>query len=159
LTFSSLLFVAACGQGPYAETIGTVNGTTFDDVRTVFHGGSFIVLFLDELECTDVSWVRKTYSPGQLPENAPSDFTGIQLAFDAEPQPGTFSMAGDGAAAGMAYWAVGGAFDYARARDGIIEISEIDRNGEWVEGQVNASFGSDTVSGKFRTEFCLNLVR
>ena len=156
---SIVLALVGCGPDPTLIN-GTVDGYKLSEPLTAFWGGPFVVFVDEELDCYDMSFVRRTYDAAEAPTDY--DFVGLQFGFDETSTiEGNFSVAGDAAVAAKALAVQGGAFVENRGRDGNLQVKTMEAEGV-MEGSFDIDFGDDVGSYKadyFSAEYCNNLVR
>lgn len=167
----SLASTVGCGGGSefgFAEVEGTLLGNDFNTVKTVYHGENNILLFVEEVDCDDVWWVKQSYRDGDPPNDYDEDgdadlnFVALQFSFETEITQGTFSVSGDSAAAAIVLENTASGFDTERANaeNGILTITEISDDSVVGEFDVYVEDDDDVVdgaSGSFETAYCRNM--
>jgi hypothetical protein len=160
LIFGCCLFAACGGSAGSAEVSGTIEGTPFNEVETVFHGNSHILLFDRKMDCLDTAWVANNYVDGEDPTEGDHDFIALQFTFESDtPTQGTFSVAPDAPVKGLALLnddaTNGGVFTFHRGRGGFMTITAMES--DTVTGTFEIQFSSDGVTGDFEAAYCRNL--
>jgi hypothetical protein len=157
----SYLLCTACGGGEGTATVtGSIEGTSFEEVGTVFQGNGHIILFDRKMDCLDVAFVDANYVDGEDPTEGEQDFIALQFSFESStPVQGTFSVAPDAPVKGLALMntpAVNeGVFTFHRSRGGFMTIEEVDE--DTITGSFESEFSQDKVSGDFEATYCRNL--
>jgi hypothetical protein len=147
--------LAGCG-GASADITGNIGGFSFDDVRSVYSGGPYVLLFDRELDCLDAGFNERSYQEGSpLPGG---EFVALQLhTGDEQFTPGSFTLA-QNASVGAIGLINGEELQVERGREGTITFEEVDPGGQFVAGTIDIAFGEGSVSGSFRSEYCRNMV-
>lgn len=148
------LFVACAPETTI--TGSALGGNGLGAVGTAMWGGSYI-LFTDwEFACTDLAWVQSQYSPDTPPTEL--SFFGLQFTFLAgDPVAvGNFSVFGEAPVNARALHVDGTEFNDERARDGVLEVLEVEPEG-LVEGTFDVEFTDGRLEGTFAAEYCVNL--
>jgi hypothetical protein len=147
------------GCGPSAEVTGTAGGVDFGSIAEVYFGGPFLVLSVNAVDCTDVSFVEKTYDQGEAPTE--QDVAILQFAWDGDTlQTGKLSVGRPGDAV---VWATvvhvkDGLFEETNSESGEMSLSSFDE-----EGTADGTFSEVTfedggvLSGEFHADWCRNL--
>ena len=153
-----LALTVGCGGGSYADVSGTIGTVAFNEVKTIFHGEGYIVLFDREIDCLDVAWVDSSYIDGSRPTE--KDLNGLQFFFTDTNQQGggirvgTFSVSGDGVVSSRGLLNVE-TFTNPLGREGTLTVLDADANS--VSGGFDIQFSEGAVSGEFQSEYCRNL--
>ncbi len=151
-----LSLLAGCSKGGWAEVSGSISEVDFNEVKTVFHGGSYILLFDEEVDCLDVSWAEGSYQDGEAPTDVA--FNALQFRTDNDSfTVGTFSVEGNGEVSAQGLLNATDEFRTERGRQGTVTIDEVAENDSTIEGTFDVEFTEGSVSGEFHTEFCRNL--
>lgn len=151
-----LATLTAC-KGPYAEVSGTISGVAFDEVRSAFHAGPHILLFTEKVDCMTADFVERAYSDGSAPTT--DAFTALQFSImEADTfNLGVFEFVPNSEVRSYGLTSSADAFVADRGREGFVEITDMDPNGDWIAGEFDVSFTADAVAGEFRTEYCRNM--
>ena len=163
--FPAWFLLAGCG-GPGAEVTGTVLEASFSDTDYVYFGEPYIVISEVQVDCDELSWVRRNYEEGVAPTE--SDAQMLQFAFADDDDAETPNIVKEGrfpidvaASVEATVVLVSGAAmatgSPARATGGVLEIT-VAEDESTVEGSFETvTFDTGTLSGTFTAEWCRNL--
>jgi len=147
--------LAGCAKGGWAEVSGTIGDVAFNEAKTVVHGGSYILIFDEKIDCLDLAWAEGSYQDGEAPSDL--SFNALQFRTDDDAYTvGTFSVEGNGVVAAQGLLNTGD-FYTERGRQGTVTIDEVAENDSTIVGSFSIEFSEGAVEGEFETEFCRNL--
>lgn len=155
LALMSLALGVGCGGSSIVNVKGTVGGEKFA-AKTAFFGGPFIAFTADEADCMDFAWVKKSIDEN---DDVPVDrnVKSLILAFeDSDVATGNFSLEGDAPVDGRYVGVEGDVLTVHRAREGFLEVSELEDNSH-VVGNLALTFEEGSLTGDFDIEWCTNL--
>ncbi len=150
-----LVVPALVGCGGSSEVSGKALGITFEKTRYAWFGGPFIVLSNIETDCEAISFVRSNYEIGNAPTD--DDMQLLQFGFaSSDVTDGQKSIAPTASVNATVVKIDDGAFDFAYADGGVINVEELseDRVTGTFEG---VAFEDGSLDGDFDAEWCRNL--
>lgn len=139
---------------------GKMAGKSLDNPLTAFWGGPFLIFSTKDLDCMDVSFVRRIYTPGESPTDF--DFVGLQFTWQEDAvTDGVYSVEGEAAVYAKGLVVEGGAFTDYRGRTGNIVVEKFEVGDDFIEGSFDVQFGDDggLSSSWFEAQHCVNLTR
>ncbi len=145
--------LAACGGG--ADVTGKALGINFEKTRYAWFGGPFIVISNIETDCEAISFVRSNYEIGNAPTD--SDMQILQFGFaSSDVTEGQKSIAPTASVNATVVKIDGGAFDFAYADGGVINVESLSEDN--AQGTFEGvAFEDGTLDGEFDAEWCRNL--
>lgn len=147
--------LVGCG-GPLAEVQGSAGGVTFGETKYVFFGGPFVVISMDEIECTQLAFARQNYLPDEAPTE--DDVRILQFSWaSGSISTGPQTIAPDASVAANVVVVTEDDYTDTEASEGLIDIESAEEEGEAIGTFEEVIFEDGTLSGSFTAEWCINL--
>jgi hypothetical protein len=135
---------------------GTAGGIKFGSSSSVYWGARYVVISMEEVDCTGVDWVERNYDEGVNPTDVDTSVLQFTFAGD-ELVTGKSAIQQGGQVQATIVNIEGGAFQESNASAGTVTIDGFEEEG-FAEGSFEAvSFDDGTLAGSFTAEWCRNL--
>ena len=151
---ATLATAAGCSGAAGTVVDGTVSGTSLS-VKTAYWGGPFIVFTDRKLDCRDLAWVARGYTPNESPVGF--DMVTMQVTFNnSDVAVGPYNVTGDAPVTVSWLTTESGAFNQEKARTGYVNVDDITGK-EHAVGDFDLTFDDGSVEGSFDLAYCSNL--